>query len=254
MLNDPHELWGKYVEDRNSESKEKLIIHYAVLVKKIANKISHYLPEHFSKEDLNSYGVFGLIDAIERFNPALGIKFVSFASKRIRGAMIDGIRKEDWVPVNVRKKAREIEQAYQKLEMLCEGNISDEEIAKELNITLPELSRWFNSIQYVNVLSLHEPINEEGASVLADNVQDKISPNPEELIEKKEIIAVLTKAIDELPEKEKKVVSLYYYNDRSNKEIAEILELSDSRISQLHTKAILRLRGKLSRIKKEGLK
>ncbi len=254
MLKDPHELWGKYVEDRNPEIKEKLIIYYVVLVKRIANKISYYLPEHFSKEDLNSYGIFGLIDAIERFNPALGIKFVSFASKRIRGAMIDGIRKEDWVPVNVRKKAREIEQAYQKLEMLKEGNISDEEIAKELNISLPELSRWFKSIQYVNILSLHEPLDEEGASVLADNVQDRISPNPEDLIEKKEIIAILTKAINELPEKEKNVVSLYYYNDRSNKEIAEILELSDSRISQLHTKAILRLRGKLSRIKKEGLK
>jgi len=251
MTGEPHELWKAYIVSKSPESKEQLVLHYISLVERIAGKVSCSLPEHLAKDDLIGYGVFGLLEAVDRYDPERGIPFQYFAVKRIKGAIIDGIRKEDWVPVTVRKRARLLEQAYKKLEEELQRNATDEEVAAELNISVDELLKWLNNIQYVSIISLDEPLVENETGMLRDNVADVLSPNPVHLIEENELKKILSKAVSELPEKEKLVVGLYYYHDLSNREIARVLEISDSRVSQLHTKAIFRLRGKLSRIKNE---
>lgn len=249
MAAEPYELWKNYLLEKSPELKEQLIIRYVPLVQRIAAKISGQLPAHCIKDDLYSYGIFGLLETIDRYNPELGIPFSSFASKRIKGAILDGLRKEDWVPVNVRKKAKLIEQAYRKLEAL-QGNVRDEEVAAELGISVEEFRNWLSNIQYITIISLDEPLAEDEGSLLKVGVLDETSPDPARQSEEQEIKKLLAKAVGELPEKEKTVISLYYYHDLANKEIAQVMELSDSRVSQLHTKAILRLRGKLARMKK----
>jgi len=250
MAEEPDKLWKDFIEQRKLEVKEELILHYISLVQRIAHKISYQLPSHYSKDDLFSYGIFGLIEAVERYNPALGIPFQNYAAKRIKGSIVDGIRKEDWVPVTTRKKAKLIEQAYQKLEIENGGNVSDDAVAAELNISVEEFRSWLNNIQYISIISLDEPIAEGENSIIKDIITDQYTPNPAISFEEQEVKKLLAKAIGDLPEKERMVVSLFYYNDLSNKEIAQAMELSDSRISQLHTKAIFRLRGKLARMKK----
>lgn len=248
-----NELWENFLTQKKPEIKEKLILHYIPLVQKIANKMAYYLPNHIGSDDLYGYGVFGLFEAIDRFNPEYGCSFNSFAALRIKGSIMDGMRKEDWVPASIRKKAKLIEKAYQKLEMGLGRNANDEEIAAELGLTPAELSQWLSNIQFVTILSLEEPLTGEEDLVLRDSIPNKESPDPLQLSEKSELKALLAKAVGELPEKERMVISLFYYNDLANKEIAKVMELSDSRVSQLHTKAIFRLRGKLSRVKKNQL-
>lgn len=253
MSGEHNELWKKYHLHKDPQIKEELVVRNVPLVKKIAQKLSYQLPPHFLIDDLCSNGIFGLIEAVERYNPALGIPFEVYACKRIRGSILDGIRKEDWVPTSVRKKAKLIEQAYQKLESLLQRDVSDEEIAAELNISVQEFRNWLASIQYVSVISLDEPLSDEGTSPIKENLCDEVSPNPQALSEQKETKMMLIQAIGELPEKEKLVVSLFYYHDLSNKEIAQVMELSDSRVSQLHTKAILRLRARMARCNKVSI-
>jgi RNA polymerase sigma factor for flagellar operon FliA len=245
-----YKLWQEYYVNKEAEVKEKLIIHYISLVQKIAQKMAFTLPPHLEKEDLYSHGIFGFLEAIDRYNPQLGIPFSAFAVKRIKGAIIDGIRREDWLPVSVRKKAKLLEEAYQKLEMELGRNATDQEIAAALNIKQTELNDWLKAVQFVTVLSLDESLCEEEAFSLKDSLVNSESPNPALIAEEKEIKGMLLKVLEELPEKERLVISLFYYHDLSNKEIAKVLELSESRISQLHTKAIFRMRGKLSRLKK----
>lgn len=244
-------LWQQYIAKRDAAIKEKIIVHYISLVQKIAHQMAYTLPTHMDKDDLYSHGIFGLLEAIDRYNPQLGISFPTFAVKRIKGAIIDGIRREDWLPVSVRKKAKLLEQTYEKLEIRLGRNASDEEIAAELQIKPEELTEWLKAVQFVLVLSLDESLSEEDDDFsLKDRLANPESPNPVEITEQNEIKNMLAKALEELPEKEKLVISLFYYHELTNKEIAEVLELSESRISQLHTKAVFRLRGKLSRLKK----
>lgn len=242
-------LWLEYYKNKDSAIKEELIIHYIALVRKIACKMAYGLPAHLDKEDLCSHGIFGLLEAIDRYNPQLGIPFAVFAGKRIKGAIIDGIRKEDWVPVSVRKKAKLLEQTYQKLEAKLGRSATDAEIAAELHINEKELAEWIKTVQFITLLSLDESVIEEDFC-LRDSLNNPQSPNPAEIMEEEESKSILSKALEELPEKEKLVLSLFYYHDLTNKEIAQVLKLSESRISQLHTKAILRMRGKLARTKK----
>lgn len=247
---EPDNLWKEYLNKKDPEIKEKLIIHYISLVKKIAKKMAYALPAHLDGDDLYSYGIFGLLEAIDRYNPNFGIPFAGFAVKRIKGAIIDEMRKEDWIPVSVRKKAKLIEKAYQKIEMQLGRNATDEEIASELRISPAELSQWLIMVQYITLISLDESFSEEETISLKDYLPNMESPNPLFITEKKELKMMLIKTIKELPEKEKLVISLYYFHDLANKEIAQVMKLSESRISQLHAKAIFRLRGKLSRFKK----
>lgn len=244
------ELWQAYYLNKDPLLKEKLIIYYIVLVQKIAGKMFASLPAHIDHDDLYSYGIFGLLEAVERYNPNLGVPFAGFAVKRIRGSIIDGLRKEDWLPVSVRQKAKQVEQAYERLERQLGRSATDEEIALELGLSLPEWLEWLQTLQSITVLSLEQSFSEEQNFTLKEQLFNSSSPNPLQKAMAEETKHLLKEVIARLPEKERLVISLYYYYDLANKEIAEVLQLSPSRISQLHTKAIFRLRGQLAQLKK----
>jgi len=245
-----HNLWKEYSLNKEPAIKEKLILENISLVQKIAKKSACSLPNYINQDDLISYGIFGLLDAIDRYDPEFGIPFTGFALKRIKGSIIDGIRKEDWLPVSVRKRAKMVERAYQKVEIQYGRNATDKEVASELGISTTELLNWLKTIDYITILSLDEPLSEDQQISLKENLQNPASPNPADLTIEKETKDILAKTIEELPEKEKLIMNLYYYNELTNKEIAKVLDVTPSRVSQLHTKAILRLRGKLSHNKK----
>ena len=235
------QLWLTYQQGRKIEIREKLIENYLPLVKLVASRLAISLPQYVDKDDLISNGFFGLLDAIEKYDPTRGIKFETYAVVRIRGSMLDAIRAQDWVPVSVRQKAKNYEQTLAQLENKLGRSALDEEIAEALGVTIAELYTLINQINVSTIIPLEEFIKTETSS--------NHLVNPSDQIEIDEIKKGLAKAIDKLPEKEKLVVALYYYEGLTLKEISLILKLSEARISQLHTKAIFRLRGALSRIK-----
>ena len=235
---------------------EENIERYLPLVKRIAGRIAISLPPHIDEEDLLGYGVFGLLDALKRFYPSRGVKFETYANLRIRGAMIDGLRSMDWVPHSARQKVKQVYQHITQLESNLGRTPTMEEIAQHLNISVEELNTVLLQEQYMTLVSL-EDVN------AADNVENNISPldliidpNSQELfnqIEKEEQKQILMEAIEKLSEKEKMVIALYYREELTLKEIAAVMRLSESRISQIHSQAILRLRGYLGRQKKNIL-
>ena len=241
QLDEIMELWLTYQRSKKTEIREKLIEQYLSLVKLVAGRLAMSLPQHVDKDDLISNGFFGLLDAIEKYDPSRGIKFETYAVVRIRGAMLDAIRSQDWVPTSVRQKAKQYEQAIAQLENQLGRSATDEEIAMELGISSGELYTLINQLNASTIIPLEDFTKTETSS--------NHLVNPSEHIEIEEVKQTLAKAIDKLPEKEKIVVSLYYYEGLTLKEISLILKLSEARISQLHTKSIFRLRGALSRIK-----
>ncbi|SFL72567.1 FliA/WhiG family RNA polymerase sigma factor [Pelosinus propionicus] len=234
-------LWIEYQQNRKVEVREKLIEYYLSLVKLVASRIAISLPQYVDKDDLISNGFFGLLDAIEKYDPMRGIKFETYAVVRIRGSMLDAIRAQDWVPTSIRQKAKQYEQTVSKLENQLGRAATDSEIADALSISLNELYVLLNQLNASTIMPLDEFIKSEKSSAHLTN--------PSEQIEIEEVKQALAKTIDKLPEKERLVVSLYYYEGLTLKEISLILKLSEARISQLHTKSIFRLRGALSRIK-----
>lgn len=235
------QLWLAYQQSKKVEIREKLIENYLPLVKLVASRLAISLPQYVDKDDLISNGFFGLLDAIEKYDPMRGIKFETYAVVRIRGSMLDAIRVQDWVPVSIRQKAKNYEQTLAGLENQLGRSATDEEIAEALGITIAELYTLINQINVSTIIPLEEFIKTETSS--------NHLVNPSDQIEIDEIKKGLAKAIDKLPEKERLVVVLYYYEGLTLKEISLILKLSEARISQLHTKSIFRLRGALSRIK-----
>ena len=242
------ELWKQYSETKSLAIREKLIIEYSPLVKFVAGRLSIYFGTHVEYDDLVSFGVFGLIDAIDKFDITKGVKFETYASLRIRGSIIDSIRELDWVPRSLRQKSKDLEKVYTELENELGHAASDKEIAERLGITTEDFSKLLNEVNVSTMMSLDEfleqnyEIGVETNNVLKDGI-------PENYVEINELKHTLADAINKLPDKEKLVVSLYYYEDLTLKEISAIMSVSESRVSQLHTKAILRLRGKLSRWK-----
>ncbi|HWR43140.1 FliA/WhiG family RNA polymerase sigma factor [Sporomusa sp.] len=234
-------LWREYHSNRNPEIREKLIENYLPLVKLVAGRIAVSLPQHVDKDDLISNGFFGLIESIERFDPDRGVKFETYAVVRVRGAILDSLRAQDWIPATIRQKARQYEQTMAKLEHVLGRSASDEEIAIAMKISLSELHTLINHLNTSTLIPLEEFARTETAS--------QHTPNPSQHLEEEEVRLMLARSIDKLPEKERLVVSLYYYDGLTLKEISLILKLSEARISQLHTKAIFRLRGALSRLK-----
>ncbi len=234
-------LWLAYQQSKKTEIREKLIEHYLPLVKLVAGRLAISLPQHVDKDDLISNGFFGLLDAIEKYDTSRGIKFETYAVVRIRGAMLDAIRSQDWVPTSVRQKAKQYEQAIAQLENQLGRSATDEEVAMALGISSSELYTLINQLNASTIMPLEDFTKAETSS--------NHLVNPSDHIEAEEVKQDLAKAIDKLPEKEKLVVSLYYYEGLTLKEISLILKLSEARISQLHTKSIFRLRGALSRIK-----
>ncbi|WP_110953247.1 FliA/WhiG family RNA polymerase sigma factor [Anaerosinus massiliensis] len=235
------ELWNAYQVDRSPQIREKLVHIYLSLVNIIAGRIAISLPAYVDRDDLISSGFFGLLDAIERYEPNRGNKFETYAGVRIRGAILDSLRARDWLPVSLRQKIRKYEHVVNELEASFGRAATDQEIADKLGISIKDLSILLNQLNVATVIPLEEYVRTEtvqGAMV-----------NPSDNIEQKELQESLARAIDKLPDKEKLVVSLYYYDELTLKEISLILKLSEARISQLHTKAVFRLRGYLSRIK-----
>lgn len=237
-------LWEKYSKSKESAIKEQLIIEYAQLVKFVAGRLSMYLGSNVEFEDLCGYGVFGLIDAIDKFDFEKGVKFETYASLRIRGSILDNIRKMDWIPRSIRKKQKAIDTAIQKLECEFGRAATDEEISSELEISLDEYYKWANQTKALALTSLEEYV-EQGGETRVDPFSHSRYAQPEEMAEKEALKVLLAQAIDCLSEKEKKVIILYYYEELTLKEISAIMGVSESRISQLHTKALSKMKSGL---------
>lgn len=236
-------LWEEYSKKHTNELREKIIIEYSGLVKIVAGRLSIYLGYNVEYDDLVGYGIFGLIDAIDKFDYGKGIKFETYASLRIRGSILDQIRKMDWIPRTLRQKQKRIDTAYQKLETNSGRPATNEEIAAELEISVDEFESWQTQTQISNIISLDEYI-EQGEGKL-DSRYSEDYDQPDKIVEKEELKKILIEALENLTEKEKKVIVLYYYEDLTLKEISQVLEVSESRISQLHTKALQKLRVRL---------
>lgn len=250
---DLSKIWNQYQQTRDSILKETLILQYVPLVKYIAERIAIGLPNYLDSGDLINYGILGLIEAIERYDINRGVKFETYALARIRGAVFDGLNQMDWFPASLRAKMRKLEKAYQHLEQKLGRPASDDEIAEFLEIPKKKLETLLLEVSCLTLSSLDEVWNsgesENKELTLKDSLEDLNNPEPTAELEFQDLRLVLAKAIDKLPPQEKLLVSLYYYEGLTVKEISQIMEVSSSRISQLHSKAILRLRGSLSRLK-----
>ena len=242
-------LWREYRRTQDKTVRERLILTYAPLVKYVAGRIGSGLPAHVDDGDLVSYGLLGLIGAIERYDPDRDIKFETYAIARIKGAIIDELRALDWVPRSVRSRAREIERAITELEAKLGTAPTDEEIATRIGITVPELEDSLSDIARSSIAALDElwSVSGEGDQIsLLDTLEDTSGPRPADALDETELRETLADAIARLPEREKLVVTLYYYEELPLREIGEVLGVTESRVSQLHTKAILRLKARLA--------
>ena len=241
---DKEKLWDAYRQKKTQETREQLIIEYAQLVKLVAGRLSMYLGHNVEYDDLVSYGIFGLIDAIDKFDLEKNVKFETYASLRIRGAILDKIRKMDWIPRSVRQRQRKIDEAMKQIEMRTGKTASDEELAKQLGLPDEELCSWQTQLKVTNVVSLNE-FEENGSEPMIDSAHPVRFSQPEEVVEEEELKEKLAESLELLTEKERRVIELYYYEDMTLKEISKILEVSESRISQLHTKALNKMRKKM---------
>lgn len=243
---DTEKLWEEYQKKPTAELREQLILAYAQLVKLVAGRLSMYLGHNVEYEDLVSYGIFGLIDAIDKFNLEKNVKFETYASLRIRGAILDQIRKMDWIPRTVRQRQRKIDEAIKNIEMRTGRTASDEEIAAELGVSSDELCDWQSQLKVTNVVSLNE-FEEQGAGPepVMDASYNSHFAQPEDVVAEAELKEVLAEALELLTEKERTVIELYYYEEMTLKEISRILDVSESRVSQLHTKALVKMKKKM---------
>ena len=246
---DTQALWVEFRKTGDQALRDRLILTYAPLVKYVAGRLGSGLPAHVDENDLVSYGLLGLIGAIERYDPDRDIKFETYAIARIKGAIIDELRALDWVPRSVRSRAREIERAIAELEAKLGIAPTDEQIAEKIGITIKELEDSLTDISRSSIAALDElwSVSGDGDQVsLMDTIEDTTGPPPAEVLDETETREALAEAIARLPEREKLVVTLYYYEELTLREIGEVLGVTESRVSQLHTKAILRLKARLA--------
>jgi RNA polymerase sigma factor for flagellar operon FliA len=247
------DVWRKYRKSKDPAIRDYLIKKYAPLVKYVAGKVAVGMPHNVEFDDLVGYGVFGLFDAIEKFDPDKHVKFKTYAVTRIRGSIFDELRSIDWVPRSVRQKTREIEETITGVEAQLGRAATDLEIANALHVSVNEFQDLMLKISGTSIMSINDVWHggdESDKISIVESIESPASLNPEVIVEKDEIKKVIVQAISELPEKEKKVLVLYYYEDLTLKEIGEVLAVTESRVSQLHTKAIMRLRTKLLNLKK----
>lgn len=239
-------LLEEYANTKSPEAREKIILEYAPLVKVVAGRLSMYLGYNVEYEDMVSYGIFGLIDAIDKFDYLKEVKFETYASLRIRGAILDQIRRMDWIPRTIRQKQKRIEAVIREVEQTTGRGATDEEIARGLGISDEEYLDWQSQMKITGLVSLNEYM-EQGSDVPRDYNRHTTSSfeAPEEKVEKEELTRVLGEALKLLTEKEQKVITLYYYEELTLKEISNILEVSESRVSQLHTRALQKMRVKM---------
>ena len=236
------QVWQDYVKTRDNQLKERLILEYAPLVKFLAGRLSVHIGHRVEYDDLIGYGIFGLMDAIEKFDIDKGFKFETYASLRIRGSIIDSIRKLDWVPRDLRQKNKQVEAVYAELELALGREPKEQEIAEKLQMSVKETRDLMKKANVANLVSLDDYLEQNHEDSLLAN-----DDNPEKTYDKTEIRTTLIEAIDKLLDKEKQVISLYYFEDLTLKEISKIMGVSESRISQLHSKAVIKLRTKLGK-------
>ena len=241
LIDNKERLWIEYTNTKSSEIREKIIVEYISLVKIVAGRLGIYLASYVEYEDLVSYGIFGLIDAIDKFDYNKGIKFETYASLRIRGAILDQIRKMDWIPRSVRQKQKSIDAAIKKLESEQGPSFSDEDVANELGITIEEYNNWQGQTNINNVSSL-EDYMEQGNDIKSKDVSVTRTIEPESVAMDNSLRESISYAMNSLTENERKVVLLYYYEELTLREISKVLEVSESRVSQLHSKALKKMK------------
>lgn len=249
-VNDARELlWNAYEKDKDDTVYNELINSYLPLVRFIVSRLNFKLPNHLEQEDLVSYGIFGLMDAVKKFDWTRGVKFETYASQRIRGAVVDALRREQWAPRSVTDRFKALQRAYQKLENEGVSDVSEKQLAKEMQISVKTLREIMAEFSQLSVVSLDEVLHGQEIDNISrgDTLADPQSPNPVARVLEDEYRDYLAAAIDELPEKDRLVISLYYYEELTLREIGLILEVSESRVSQLHARALMRLREKLSK-------
>ncbi|MBU2621898.1 MAG: FliA/WhiG family RNA polymerase sigma factor [Proteobacteria bacterium] len=231
------------LKEEKTKYREERIIKYAPLVKYVADRLAIRMPSHISKDDMTSAGIIGLFDAVENFDSNRGIKFETYAFYRIRGAVLDEMRKLDWIPRSIRKDIQQIEEAITAVRKKLGRDPEDHEVAEWLGVSIESYFKMINKAFGVNLLSLDEPMM--GSYVTVVNKMESKTPSPFDELGRNELKEVIADALSKLPEKERMVVSLYYYDELTLKEIAKVMKLTESRISQIHTKAIISLRAKL---------
>ena len=246
------DLWRRYKGTGDRHARERLVVAYSPLVKYVSGRMASGLPAHVDEADLISYGLIGLINAIERFDLEREIKFETYAITRIKGAIIDELRSLDWVPRSVRARAREIERANAKLEHKLQRAPTDDEMALELDMSVQEFHDALLQISNSTVAALDELWSVSDSSgdqvSLLDTLTDENAPDPAAVMDQTDLKDRVAEAIARLPEREKLVVALYYYENLTLREIGEVLGVTESRVSQLHTKAVLRLRSRLTEV------
>ena len=239
-----------------TENREEVIKQYSPMIKYVANRIAMRLPPHIEVDDLISVGVLGLMDAISKYDSSRGAKFKTYAEFRVRGAILDELRSMDWVPRSVRQKASSVDKVVQGLQAKLRREPEDEEVAKEMGISIDQFHDTLNETKSIPVFSLEDLgiAKESGEQQsLLDCLAGKADADPQTQIRLTELKEIIAKAIDALPEKERLMVSLYYYEELTMKEIGAVLDITESRVSQIHSKAVYRLRTKLKAIISEEL-
>lgn len=243
-------LWRDFKETNDESLREQLILHYSPLVKYVAGRVGVGLPSNVDQADLVSYGIFGLMDAIVKFDLERTIKFETYAISRIRGAIIDELRSIDWVPRSVRSKAKNVERAYSALAIRLQRTPEEEEVAEEMGIDVEALRKIFSEVSFVNVVALDELMHAGGdradSTTLGESLMDQRVEDPVAVFEDEETKYILADSVAVLQEREKIVVTLYYYEGLTLSEIGQVLGVSESRACQLHTKAVLQLRAKMA--------
>ncbi|MDA3643512.1 RNA polymerase sigma factor WhiG [Saccharopolyspora indica] len=240
-------LWQAFGERRDQELRDRLVLHYAPLVKYVAGRVGTGLPSHVDVSDLIQSGIFGLVDAIEKFEPERGLKFETYAMQRIRGAILDDLRAQDWVPRSVRSRARDVERALERLEAKLQRTATDAELAAELELSLDELRELFAQLQMTSVIALDDLIGAGPMQAsLAETLPDDRAEDPVAALVDRDSRRQLAEAVKRLSERDRVVVTLYYFENLTLAEIGKVLGVTESRVCQLHTRAVLRLRTKLT--------
>jgi RNA polymerase sigma factor for flagellar operon FliA len=245
-VDDVAPLWTEYKAKGGQSLRDRLIVHYSPLVKFVAGRVGAGLPRSVDQADLVSYGIFGLIDAIEKFEPERGFKFETYAINRIKGAILDELRALDWVPRSVRSRAREIERSLAELEHREQRSVSDDELAKHMGKDLDNLRGDLAEISTLGLVALDEVLGPESSSSLSDMISDRSGMSPEAAFQKEETRRLLADAINRLPERERLVLTLYYFEGLTLAEIGDVLSVTESRVCQIHAKSVMSLRNRLS--------
>lgn len=245
-VDDVAPLWTEYKEKGGQGLRDRLIVHYSPLVKFVAGRVGAGLPRSVDQADLVSYGIFGLIDAIEKFEPERGFKFETYAINRIKGAILDELRALDWVPRSVRSRAREIERSLAELEHREQRSVSDDELAQHMGKDLDNLRGDLAEISTLGLVALDEVLGPESSSSLSDMISDRSGMSPEAAFQKEETRRLLADAINRLPERERLVLTLYYFEGLTLAEIGDVLSVTESRVCQIHAKSVMSLRNRLS--------